>query len=147
LFKIRQIFLGPHNIRALRSVRSHLLNYPRETLLPSYSNVKSSTPTTPPPPLIHVHRRHCPTLLLPPPRPAIAPRPRPPSLIHPPNTDSSALLPQPVPNPLLPRLLCLDSDGDVWSLTRHSRQDLSPPHAMCGSRLRRPFSWQVPQIE
>jgi hypothetical protein len=72
--------------------------------------------------------------------------PRPPSLIRPPSTDSGALLPQAVPDPLLPRLLRLDSGGGVWSLTRYSRQDLSPPHPTCGSRLRRPFSWRVQQI-
>jgi hypothetical protein len=147
MLKIRQIFLGPHNICALRSAGSHRPNYPRETPLPSYSNDKSSTPTTPPPPLIHAHRRRRPTLLLPPPHPATAPRPRPPSLIRPPNADSGALLSQAIPEPLLPRLLRRDSGGDVWSLTRHNRQDLSPPHPMCKSRLCRPFSWRVPQIQ
>jgi hypothetical protein len=121
MLKIRQIFLGPRSIRALRSTGSHRPNYPRETPLPSYSNVKSSTPTTPLPPLIHAHRRRHPTLLLPPPHPATAPRPRPPSLIRLPNADSSALLPQAVPDPLLPRLLHLDFGGDVWSLTRNIR--------------------------
>jgi hypothetical protein len=64
MLKIRQIFLGPHNICALRSAGSHRPNYPRETPLPSYLNNKSSTPTTPPPPLINAHRRcrpHTPT--------------------------------------------------------------------------------------
>jgi hypothetical protein len=91
-------------------------------------------------PLIHAHRCRRPTLPLPPPHPATASRPRPPRLIRPLSANPGALLPQVGSKPLLPRLLYLDFGGDVCPLTRYSWQDLSPPHPMCGSRLRQPFS-------